>query len=107
LDRRFSKANFQAEISKITEEPVDLYPEMNLPVAIVVTSYNGADPAEVEKVVTKPLESAVGTAGNITEIQSYSPAGNSLIVVLFNWGTDMDDAAIELREKYVQGCSAR
>jgi len=78
---------------------VDLFPEMNFPVAIVVTSYEGAAPAEVEKMVTKPLESAVGTAGNISEIQSVSTAGSSLIVVMFNWGTDIDDAAIELREK--------
>lgn len=78
---------------------VDLYPEMNFPVAVVVTSYENADPAEVEKVVTKPLESAVGTVSNIKEIQSMSSAGNSLIVVMFNWGTDMDDATIEMREK--------
>lgn len=78
---------------------VDLYPEMNFPVAIVVTSYEGADPAEVEKIVTKPLESAVATTSNISEIQSHSTAGNSLIIVMFNWGTDMDDAAIEMREK--------
>uniref|UniRef100_UPI00195B43CD efflux RND transporter permease subunit n=1 Tax=Desulforadius tongensis TaxID=1216062 RepID=UPI00195B43CD len=78
---------------------VDLYPDMELPVAVVVTAYEDADPAEVEKVVTKPLEAAVGTASNIKEIQSISSAGNSLIILLFEWGTDMDDAAIEVREK--------
>ncbi|MBO8138016.1 MAG: efflux RND transporter permease subunit [Desulfotomaculum sp.] len=78
---------------------VDLYPDMELPVAVVVTSYEDADPAEVEKIVTKPLEAAVGTASNITEIRSISSEGNSLIVLFFDWGTDMDEAAIEVREK--------
>ncbi|MTI81153.1 MAG: efflux RND transporter permease subunit [Firmicutes bacterium] len=78
---------------------VDLYPDMELPVAVVVTSYEDADPAEVEKIVTKPLESAIGTTSNISEIQSVSSEGNSLIVMMFDWGTDMDDATIEAREK--------
>lgn len=84
---------------------VDLYPDMELPIAVVVTSYDGAAPAEVEKLVTKPIESSVATTGNIKEIQSRSQNGNSLIIVQFNWGTNMDNAAIELREKidYVRG----
>lgn len=84
---------------------VDLYPEMELPIAVIVTNYDGAAPAEVEKLVTKPIESSVATTGNIKEIRSRSQNGISLVIVQFNWGTNMDNAAIELREKidFVKG----
>lgn len=78
---------------------VDLYPDMELPVMVVATSYEGADPAEVEKIVTKPLESAVGTVSNVDSIRSMSYNGTSLVIILFNWGTDIDDAAMEVRDK--------
>ncbi|WP_066638860.1 efflux RND transporter permease subunit [Desulfolucanica intricata] len=78
---------------------VDLYPDMNFPAAVVVTSYSGADPEEVEKMVTKPLEQAVGTVSNVKEIQSLSQSGNSLVVILFEWDTDMDSAVADIREK--------
>lgn len=78
---------------------VDLYPDMEFPVMVVATSYDGADPAEVEKIVSKPLEAAVGTASNINSIHSVSQAGSSLVIIMFNWGTDLDDAALEVRDK--------
>ncbi|WP_003542338.1 efflux RND transporter permease subunit [Desulfotomaculum nigrificans] len=78
---------------------VDLYPDMELPIAVISTSYEGASPAEVEKLVTKPIEAAVSTAGNVKEISSRSQNGTSLVIVQFNWGTNMDNATIDLREK--------
>ncbi|HBV97180.1 MAG: multidrug ABC transporter [Peptococcaceae bacterium BICA1-7] len=78
---------------------VDLYPDMEIPVAVITTSYEGADPAEVEKTITRTIESAVSTVSNITEIQSISSYGNSLVVVQFNWGTNVDNAVNDLREK--------
>ena len=78
---------------------VDLYPDMEIPVAVITTSYAGADPAEVEKTITKPIESAVSTVSNITEIQSISSYGNSLVIIQFNWGTNVDNAVNDLREK--------
>ena len=77
---------------------VDLYPDMEIPVAVVVTNYPGADPAEVENVVTRPMEQAVANTGNLDTIQSMSSTGNSLVIVMFKWGTNMDNATIELRE---------
>lgn len=84
---------------------VDLYPDMEIPIAIVSTSYEGAAPAEVEELVTKPLEGAIATTEGIKEIRSNSQNGFSLVIVQFNWGTNMDNAAIDLREKidYVKG----
>jgi len=78
---------------------VDLYPDMELPVAAIITSYEGAAPAEVEKMVTKPIESAVATVSNVEEIRSYSQFGNSMVIVIFNWGTDIDTAVNDIRDK--------
>ena len=78
---------------------IDLFPDMELPVAVILTSYEGAAPAEVEKLVTKPIESAVATASNIKEIGSISQNGNSLVIAVFNWGTNVDNAVNELRDK--------
>ena len=78
---------------------VNFFPEMDLPVAVVSTSYQGADPAEIEATITKILESAVGTVGNLAEISSVSQAGSSLIILEFDWGTDMDNALVDVRER--------
>ncbi|ACV62777.1 acriflavin resistance protein [Desulfofarcimen acetoxidans DSM 771] len=84
---------------------VDLYPDMELPYAVISTSYEGAAPAEVEQLITKPLESAVATTEGIKEVRSNSQNGFSLVIVIFNWGTNMDNATNDLREKidYVRG----
>ena len=78
---------------------VDLYPEMKLPVAAVITSYAGAGPEEVESSVSKVIEGAINTVGNVKTIESRSSAGSSMTLVSFGWGTDMDNAIIEMREK--------
>ncbi|MGI6435526.1 MAG: efflux RND transporter permease subunit [Syntrophomonadaceae bacterium] len=78
---------------------LDLYPEMKFPVAAVITSYAGAGPEEVESQVTKPLESMISNISNIKEVDSTSAEGSSIIIVQFNWGTDMDSAALDISEK--------
>ncbi len=78
---------------------LDLMPEMNLPIAIVTTSYSGASPQEMENIITKPLESSLATTSDIENITSYSSVGNSLLLVEFDWDTDMSDATLEMREK--------
>lgn len=77
---------------------VELYPELNVPVAVVVTSVDGGTPTEVEELVTKPIESAVGTVANVSEVMSTSAEGASQVVILFNWGTDLDQATLDLRD---------
>ncbi|SFR14114.1 efflux RND transporter permease subunit [Desulfoscipio geothermicus] len=78
---------------------IDLYPEMNLPVAVVMTEYPGAGPQEVENMITRPLESILGTVSDLDSIQSVSSTGSSTVIVMFNWGTDMNFAALQMREK--------
>ncbi|UNC92330.1 efflux RND transporter permease subunit [Candidatus Contubernalis alkaliaceticus] len=86
-------------VVSLTRLPVDLYPEMNFPVAVVITNYEGAGPYEIENMVTRPLEEAVSTVNNLESISSNSGAGSSMIVATFGWGTDMDFASLDLREK--------
>ncbi|MDR5658685.1 efflux RND transporter permease subunit [Serpentinicella sp. ANB-PHB4] len=79
--------------------PMDLLPEIEVPVAIVNTSYSGAGPHEIENMVTRPIESAVATVDSIESVHSISSEGNSIIIAQFDFGTDMDFATLEMREK--------
>ncbi|MCL6451690.1 MAG: efflux RND transporter permease subunit, partial [Acetobacteraceae bacterium] len=81
---------------------VDLLPNINFPVAIVVTRYSGAGPQEIEQLVTRPVEEAVGTVNRVRRVSSETQEELSVVVCEFNWGTDMDFAALSLREKVDQ-----
>ncbi|MCD6435584.1 MAG: efflux RND transporter permease subunit, partial [Clostridiales bacterium] len=78
---------------------VDLYPEINVPVAIVSTSYSGVGPNEMENLVTRPLEGALATVSGLKNIKSLSSEGSSIVILEFNFGVDMESAALEMREK--------
>ncbi|MTI68248.1 MAG: efflux RND transporter permease subunit [Firmicutes bacterium] len=86
-------------VVSLTRLPIDLLPKIEVPVAIVSTDYSGVGPEEMEKLVTKPIEESIATVGNIKNIQSISSEGNSIVVAEFNFGTDMDFATLEMREK--------
>ncbi|RKD25128.1 multidrug ABC transporter [Ammoniphilus oxalaticus] len=78
---------------------VDLYPELNLPVAVVVTSVDGGTPAEVETLVTRPIEEALASVSNVDTVSSNSISGSSQVIVQFNWGVDIDQATLDMRDK--------
>jgi hydrophobic/amphiphilic exporter-1 (mainly G- bacteria), HAE1 family len=86
-------------IVSLTGLPIDLFPEIEIPVAIVSTTYSGAGPQEMENLVTDRIESAIATVGNIDKVNSISSQGNSVVIAQFNFGTDMDFATLEMREK--------
>ena len=75
-----------------------LMPELDIAIAIVTASYEGAGPEEVENMVTKPLESALGTVSNLSSITTSSSSGSALLVLTFEDGTNMDSAALKIRE---------
>jgi HAE1 family hydrophobic/amphiphilic exporter-1 len=79
--------------------PVDLLPNLNIPVAVVSTTYMGAGPQEIENLVTRNIESIMATVTNTKTITSNTSEGNSLVIVQFNDGTDMNFATLEMREK--------
>ncbi|HRZ14044.1 MAG TPA: efflux RND transporter permease subunit [Candidatus Omnitrophota bacterium] len=79
--------------------PQELFPTISYPQITVVTSYENAAPEEIESLITKIVEEAVGTVNGVKRISSISKEGSSLVMVEFKWGTNMDFAALNVREK--------
>ena len=77
---------------------VELFPEMDLPMVIVYSSYSGASPETMESRVTKPIESAVSNVGGIKTISSTSSEGISMIMLEFAYGTDLDKASQSIND---------
>lgn len=86
-------------IVSLNKLSIDLLPDINLPVAVVITTYPGAGPEEVESLITKPIEEVVGSVENVDTISSTSEPNVSTVIVKFNWGTDLDFATLRMREK--------
>lgn len=78
---------------------MDLMPSMDVPIAVVSTTYAGAGPEEIESLITKPIEEALGTVSNVDEISSTSSSGASMVMVQFEDGTDIDIGAMDMRDK--------
>jgi len=78
---------------------IDLFPRFDFPAAGVVTEYPGAAPSEVEALVTRLVEEAMGQVARVKEITSISLEERSVVVVQFEWNTDMDFATLQMREK--------
>ncbi|SDO61342.1 efflux RND transporter permease subunit [Halobacillus aidingensis] len=81
---------------------IDLYPEIDLPIAVVSTSYEGAAPQEVEKLVSRPVESSVSSIEGLEVLQSQSQAGASLVLMQFNTGVNLDSTLLQVRENVDQ-----
>ncbi len=77
---------------------LDLYPNMNIPVVIVMTQYEGVGSEEIENLITEPIESAVGTVSGLDKITSTTSNGSSTVVIQFDSSTDIDVAASDVRE---------
>jgi len=81
---------------------VDLLPEIDLPVAVVATTYEDAAPEDVENSISRPIESSISSIEGIDTIQSQSQAGNSLVVMMFKNDIDLDQALLDVRERVDQ-----
>lgn len=79
--------------------PVDLLPDIAYPSLTVRTEFPDTAPGEVENLVTRPVEEAVGVVRGLQEIHSVSRSGVSEVTLQFDWGADMDDLSLEVREK--------
>lgn len=79
-----------------------LMPDMDLPIAVVATTYVGASPEEIEELISKPLEESMGTIANVDTITSYSAMNMSMVLLQFVDGTDIDMAAVDMRDKLDQ-----
>lgn len=78
---------------------VNLLPDLSYPTLTIRTEYTGAAPAEVEQLVSKPIEEAVGIVKGVRRVESVSRAGRSDVVLEFDWGTNMEMAGLDVREK--------
>ncbi|WP_332649618.1 efflux RND transporter permease subunit [Lysinibacillus sp. 54212] len=79
--------------------PITLIPDLNPPIGVVVTSYPGASPTEVNEKVTKPLEEVLATLPGIKKIQSTSQESANLIILEFDWSSDMDELQYEVLQR--------
>ncbi len=86
-------------VVSLSKLQIDLMPSIELPYAMVQTTYEGAGPEEIEKLITKPLEQVVVTIENIDTIASISNEGSSILLLQFKFNTDMDNATLQMREK--------
>ncbi|MDJ0938556.1 MAG: efflux RND transporter permease subunit [Woeseiaceae bacterium] len=78
---------------------LNLLPDISYPTLTIRTELTGAAPVEVENLLTKPIEEAVGVIRNVRLVRSVSRSGQSDVTLEFLWGTDMDVAGVEVREK--------
>ncbi|MCB1566675.1 MAG: efflux RND transporter permease subunit, partial [Xanthomonadales bacterium] len=83
----------------LSDLKVNLLPDLSYPTLTVRTEYTGAAPAEIETLISKPVEEAVGVVKGLYRLQSVSRTGQSDVVLQFAWGTDMDKASLEVRDK--------
>ena len=74
-------------------------PSVDLPVALVSTTYSGTGPEEMEDLVTKPIEQTMATLTGVDTITSQSSTGSSMVAVQFVDGTDIDSAVNDMRDK--------
>ncbi len=86
-------------ITSLFKLNIELLPTINIPVANVITEYSSIPATEIEELVTIPLENALSSVKGVKSIYSVSKEGISSVSLTFDWGTDIDIAAVEIREK--------
>lgn len=82
-----------------TTMKMELLPDMNFPYMIVATTYPGAAPEDVDELISKPIEEEVSVLPNVQEVQSRSMENVSMVVVRYQYGTNMDRAYDKLKKK--------
>src|SRR3989338_8961198 len=77
--------------------PQELFPQIVYPQLTVVTPYENAAPEEIETLITRPIEEAVGTVSGVKRINSISKEGLSLVIAEFSWNQNINFAALGIR----------
>ena len=83
----------------LTGMSMELTPDMDMSMMILFTSYSGASPDDVNELITKPLEDAVSTLSGLDSISSTSSEGSSMIMLEYEYGTDMNEAYDDLKKQ--------
>ncbi len=82
--------------------PVDLFPNIQVPVAFVGVIYKGAPPLDIEQSVVYPIEKAVSSASNVEHVESFSKQGIGAVQIWFNWGADINVGQMEVMQRITQ-----
>ena len=86
-------------VFSLSKLSIDLLPDIEFPSLTVTVSYPGASPKEVETLLTEPIERSVSTVQNVEEVSSTSSEGSCTVRIAFAWGTNMTEAANDVRER--------
>jgi len=78
---------------------LDFFPELEYPTVSVVTSYSGVSPEDIENTITSPLEQVINSVSRVKNVNSVTSEGVSVVMVDFEWGTNLDFAAQDLRDQ--------
>lgn len=78
---------------------LELTPEINMPMLVISTTYPGASPSDIDELITRPIEDNLGSLSNVDSITSSSSENYSMVLVQYEYGTDMDNAYSDLRKK--------
>jgi HAE1 family hydrophobic/amphiphilic exporter-1 len=89
-------------VLSFTRLPIDLLPDIAYPKLVIYTTYPNVAPTEVERAVTEPIEQVVARVPGVERVESNTREGISMVVLRFAWGTDMDFAALNVRERVDQ-----
>ena len=85
-------------IQSILSSPMELTPDMNMPMQIISTVYPGAAPEDINELITKPIEGSVSTLSGVDTISSTSMENVSMVIIQYDYGTNMDTAYMNLRK---------
>lgn len=86
-------------LSSVMKSPLELMPDMNMSMMIVMTVYSGASPDDVNELVTKPIEDRASTLSGLDTISSQSKENMSIVMLKYDYGTDMNDAYDDLKKQ--------
>lgn len=78
---------------------LDFFPDVEFPTVSVITVYAGASPEDIENKITRPLEQIINSVSRVKKVRSVTSEGLSIIVVEFEWGTNLDFAAQDVRDQ--------
>ncbi|MCD6423536.1 MAG: efflux RND transporter permease subunit [Elusimicrobia bacterium] len=85
-------------IIALTKLGLDMMPDITYPAVTVLTSYEGSSPEDIEELITEPIEEAVATVKGIKKVNSISMEGLSAVIAEFEWGTNIDKGAQDIRD---------
>ncbi len=86
-------------VISLTRLKVTLFPDIVFPRLTVLTGYPNVSPEEIENLVSRPIEDAVSSVSGVKKIRSFSREGLSIVDVTLDWGTNLDLATIQVRQK--------